>query len=96
MADGYEVDPEALRTAAGGFHTGADAVSQAARQLETAQLVPGALGEVDAAYDLAAAFAEFAGRHSDDLRLGAGYVTDTAEGLVANADEYWRREDFRL
>ena len=96
MADGYEVDPEALRTASGGFHAGADAVSHAARQLETAQLVPGALGEVDAAYDLAAAFAEFAGTHSDDLRLGADYVTDTADGLVADADEYRRREDFRL
>lgn len=96
MADGYEVDPEALRTASGGFHEGADAVSQAARQLESAQLVAGALGEVDAAYDLASAFAEFAGRHADDLRLGADYVADTADGLVADADEYQRREDFRL
>jgi hypothetical protein len=96
VADGYEVDPEALRTASSGFHAGADAVSHAARQLSTAQLVPGALGEVVAAYDLAEAFAEFAGTHSDDLRLGANFVADTGDGLVANADEYWRREDFRL
>jgi hypothetical protein len=96
VADGYEVDPEALRTASGGFHVGADAVTQAARQLQTAQLVPGALGEVDAAYELATAFAEFAGRHADDLLQGADYVTETATGLVTNADEYRRREDFRL
>jgi hypothetical protein len=96
VADGYEVDPEALRTASGGFHAGADSFGEAARQLATAQLVPEALGEVDAAYELAAAFAEFAGTHSDDLRLGADYVSETAHGLTANADEYWRREDFRL
>ncbi|TDV40007.1 hypothetical protein [Actinophytocola oryzae] len=95
MADGYEVDPEALRTASSGFHVGADAVEQAARQLSTAQLVPGSLGEVDAAYELAAAFADYAGRHADDLRLGSSWVTDTANGLVANADSYTRAEDFR-
>jgi PE family len=95
VADGYEVDPEALRTASGGFHAGADAVGQAARQLSTAQLVPGALGEVDAAYELAAAFADFAGRHADDFQHGSAWVSDTANGLVTNADSYTRAEDFR-
>lgn len=96
MADGYEVDPAALRAASGGFYTGADAVSQAAARLSVAQLVPGALGELDAAYELAAAFAEFVGEHSDDIRRGASWVTDAGDGLVENADEYIRREEFRI
>ncbi|MGB3442925.1 MAG: hypothetical protein WBA97_29640 [Actinophytocola sp.] len=96
MADGYEVDPAALRAASDGFYTGADAVGQAAARLSVAQLVPAALGEVDAAYDLAAAFAEFVGEHGDDLRRGASWVTDAGDGLVENADEYIRREEFRI
>jgi hypothetical protein len=71
-------------------------VSQAAARLSVAQLVPGALGDVDAAYDLASAFAEFVGEHGDDLRRGASWVTDAADGLVENADEYTRREEFRI
>jgi len=70
VADGYEVDPEALRAASRGIHASADAVGLAATRLSVAQLVPGALGEVDAAYDLAAAFAEFVGGQTDDLRRG--------------------------
>ena len=96
MADGYEVDPAALRAASGGFYTGGDAVGQAAARLSAAQLVPAALGEVDAAYELAAAFAEFAGEHADDLGRGASWVTDAGDGLVENADEYIRREEFRI
>ncbi|MFC4858859.1 hypothetical protein [Actinophytocola glycyrrhizae] len=96
MADGYEVDPAALRAASGGFYTGGDAVSQAAARLSVAQLVPGALGEVAAAYELAAAFAEFVGEHSEDLRRGGSWVTDAGDGLVENADEYLRREEFRI
>ena len=95
VADGYEVDPAALRAASGGFYTGADAIHQAAAQLSTAQLVPAALGDVAAAYELASAFAEFAGQHGDDLRNGASWVTDTGDGLVESADEYLRREEFR-
>ncbi len=94
MADGYEVDPAALRAASGGFYTGADAVGLAAARLSVAQLVPAALGEVDAAYELAAAFAEFVGAHGDDLRQGAAWVTDAGDGLVENADEYERREEW--
>jgi hypothetical protein len=96
VADGYEVDPEALRAASRGVHASADAVGLAATRLSMAQLVPGALGEVDAAYELAAAFAEFVGRHTDDLRRGEAWVTDTADGLVENADEYARRDVFPL
>lgn len=96
MADGYEVDPAALRAASGGFYTGADAVGQAAARLSVAQLVPGALGEVDAAYELASAFAEFVGAHSDDIRRGAAWVTDAGDGLVENADEYTRKDVFRV
>lgn len=94
MADGYEVDPAALRAASGGFYTGAAAVDQAAARLSVAQLVPGALGEVDAAYELASAFAEFVGRHGDDLRKGASWVNDAGDGLVENADEYTRKDVF--
>jgi hypothetical protein len=93
VADGYEVDPAALRAASGGFHADADAVGAAARQLATAQVVPGALGEVEAAYELAAAFAEFAGGHAADLGSGAALVTDTAAGLVGSADGYLRAEE---
>jgi hypothetical protein len=96
VADGYEVDPEALRAASRGVHTSADAVGLAATRLSVAQLVPGALGEIDAAYELAAAFAEFVGAQADDLRRGAEWVTNTAEGLVSSADEYARREVFPL
>lgn len=96
MADGYEVDPAALRAASGGFYTGAAAVDQAAARLSVAQLVPAALGEVDAAYELAAAFAEFVGEHSEDIRRGAAWVTDTGDGLVENADEYQRKDVFRV
>lgn len=92
MADGYEVDPEALRAVSGTIHAGADAVARAATHLSVAQLTPAALGEGDAAYELAAAFAEFAGLCADDLRRGAAYVTDTADGLVASATEYERRD----
>lgn len=93
MADGYEVDPAALRAASGGFHADADAVGEAARQLSTAQLVPAALGEVEAAYELAAAFAEFVGSRGDELTRDAEQVGDTANGLVTTADEYTRAEE---
>ncbi|GAB1512247.1 hypothetical protein [Actinophytocola sp. KF-1] len=94
MADGYEVDPAALRAASGGFYTGAAAVDQAAARLSVAQLVPAALGEVEAAYELASAFAEFVGEHGDDLRRGAAWVNDAGDGLVENADEYTRKDVF--
>jgi hypothetical protein len=93
VVDGYEVDPAALRAASGGFHTDADAVGAAARQLATAQLVPAALGEVDAAYELAAAFAEFAGGHAGDLGSESALVGDTADNLVSSADGYLRAEE---
>lgn len=93
MADGYEVDPAALRAASGGFHADADAVGAAARQLATAQLVPGALGEVEAAYELARAFAEFAGGHADHLDGESALVGDTATGLVSSAEGYLRAEE---
>jgi hypothetical protein len=90
VADGYEVDPEALRAASRNYPAAADAVAHAATRLSAAQLVPAALGEVEAAYELAAAFAEFAGAFSEDLRRGSAWVADTATGLVTNADEYER------
>jgi hypothetical protein len=94
VADGYEVDPAALRAASGGFYTGADAVGAAAVQLETAQLVAGALGDVPAAHELAAAFAAFAGAHGDDLRRDATAVTQSGDDLVSSADAYTRQEEF--
>lgn len=94
MADGYEVDPETLRAVSGVFHADADAVTTAATSLSVAQLTPAALGEVDAAYELASAFAEFVGRHEDDLRQGVTWVTNTAETLTSNAETYTRLEDW--
>jgi hypothetical protein len=92
VAEGYEVDPATLR--AGPFYEGADALTAAATALSVAQLVPGALGEVEAAYELAAAFAAFAGAHGDDLRRESTRVSDTAAELTASAETYRRLEEF--
>jgi hypothetical protein len=92
VAEGYEVDPTTLR--AGPFYEGADSLGNAATALSVAQLVPGALGEVEAAYELAAAFAEFVGVHGEDLRRESARVADTADGLVASATTYQRLEEF--
>lgn len=93
MPDGYEVDPEALRGASGRFYECSDAVGDAAALLSVAQLVPAALGDVDAAHELAAAFAAFVGTQGDDLRHGSVWVNDAADGLVASADDYQRGDD---
>jgi hypothetical protein len=92
VADGYEVDPATLR--AGPFYEGADSLGDAATVLSVAQLVPGALGEVEAAYELAAAFAAFVGAHGEDLRRESARVSDAADGLVASATTYRRLEEF--
>lgn len=88
MADGYQVDPDALDAAGRHFHTGSDAVADAAALLSVAQLVPDALGEVDAAHELSSAFATFVGRHGDDLRHGAVWVDDAADGVGSSATGY--------
>lgn len=93
MADGYEVDPAALRGASRRCYESSDAAGDAAALLSVAQLVPAALGEVAAADELAAAFARFVGAHGDDLRHGSVWVNDAADGLVGSAEEYARRED---
>lgn len=93
MPDGYQVDPETLRGASGRIYEGSDAVGDAAALLAVAQLVPAALGEVPAADELAAAFARFVGDHGDDLGHGSVWVNDAADGLVAGADDYQRRDD---
>jgi len=93
VADGYQVDPAALRSASGRCYESSDAVGDAAALLSVAQLVPAALGEVAAADELAAAFARFVGTHGDDLRHGSVWVNDAADGLVTTADAYARQED---
>lgn len=93
MADGYQVDPDALDTAAGHFHDGSDAVADAAALLSVAQLVPDALGEVAAAHELSSAFAAFVGQHGDDLRHGAVWVDAAADGLTGSATTYRRTDD---
>lgn len=90
---GFEVDPASLRGASRDVYAGSDAVGDAARQLSTAQLVAGALGDVTAAAELAGAFATFAGEHGEDLRRGASWVTDAADGLVSSAVDYERRDE---
>lgn len=92
MAD-YEVDPETLRAASTHVYAGSDAVGDAAALLSVAQLVPAALGEVDAAHDLSRAVAAFVGEHGDDLRHGSVWVNDAGDGLVASADGYGRQDD---
>ena len=92
MADGFEVDPASLRGASRDVYAGSDAVGDAAALLSTAQLVAAALGEVPAADELAGAFATFAGEHGEDLRRGASWVTDAADGLVSSATDYERRD----
>jgi hypothetical protein len=93
VADGYQVDPDALDAAGRQFHDGSDSVADAAALLSVAQLVPNALGEVDAAHELSSAFAEFVGRHGDDLRHGAVWVDDAADGLTGSAASYRRTDD---
>lgn len=93
MADGFAVDPASLRGASRDVYAGSDAVGDAAALLSTAQLVAAALGEVPAADELARAFATFAGEHGEDLRRGAGWVTDAADGLVSSATDYERRDE---
>ncbi len=93
VADGYQVDPAALRGASREVHAGSDAVGDAASLLSSAQLVPAALGEVPAADELAGAFARFVGEHAEDLRHGSEWVGDAADGLVAGAGDYERRDD---
>lgn len=92
MADGYQVDPVTLRGASREVYAGSDAVGDAAALLATAQLVPGALGELPAADELARAFATFVGEHGDDLRHGAQWVGAAGDGLVSSADDYERRD----
>jgi hypothetical protein len=93
VPDGYEVDPETLRTASGQFHDGSDAVGEAAALLSLTQLVPDALGQVAAAGELSSALARFVGEHGDDLRHGSMWVNDAADGLIENADAYQRTDD---
>lgn len=88
MPEGYLVDPATLRGASTKIYEGSDAVGDAAALLSVAQLVPAALGEVAAADELAAAFADFVTRHGDDLRHGSVWVNAAADGLVASADDY--------
>jgi len=92
VTDGYLVDPATLRGASRDVFAGSDAVGEAAALLSGAQLVPGALGEVSAADELARAFATFAGEHGEDLRRGSAWVGDAAGGLVSSADDYERRD----
>jgi hypothetical protein len=93
VPDGFQVDPASLRGASRDVYAGSDAVGDAASLLSAAQLVPAALGEVPAADELARAFATFAGEHGEDLRRGAEWVTDAADGLVSSADDYERRDE---
>ena len=93
MADGFQVDPASLRGASRDVYAGSDAVGDAARRCRPRSWWPAALGEVPAADELARAFATFAGEHGEDLRRGASWVTDAADGLVSSADDYERRDE---
>jgi PE family protein len=93
VPDGYEVDPETLRTASGQFLDGSEAVGEAAALLALTQLVPDALGRLAAADELSSAMARFVGEHGEDLRHGSMWVNDAADGLVENADSYQRHDD---
>jgi hypothetical protein len=86
----FDVEPERLRTAAKDFHSGSDAVSDAAEMISMLRLDASALGAVDAAAEFADALARFTGEHGDDLRRGAVWVGGTAENLVSGADAYER------
>ena len=90
---GYEVDPEALRTASSQFYDSSDAVGDAAALLALTQLVPQALGEVAAADEFSAAVSRFADTHGEDLRHGSVWVNDAADGLVGSAEAYQRHDD---
>ncbi|SEP78151.1 Excreted virulence factor EspC, type VII ESX diderm [Lentzea xinjiangensis] len=89
----FGVEPELLRTASKEFGNGSDAVLEAAEMISMLRLDAGALGELDAAAEFADAVAKFAGTHSQDLRRGSAWLTDAAEGLVSNADDYQRTDD---
>jgi hypothetical protein len=93
LSNGYDVDPDALRTASSRFYDSSDAVGDAAALLALTQLVPQALGEVPAADELSAAVSRFVGAHGDDLQHGSIWINDAADGLVQNADSYRRRDD---
>jgi hypothetical protein len=93
VADGYQVDPAALRGASRDVHAGSDAVGEAAALLSAAQLVPAALGDVPAADELSRAFATFVGEHGEDLRHGATWVGQAADGLRSSAEDYERRDE---
>jgi hypothetical protein len=89
----FGVEPELLRNASKEFGNGSDAVREAAEMISMLRLDAGALGEVDAAAEFADALAKFVGTHSQDLQRGAAWITDAAEGLVANADAYQRVDE---
>jgi hypothetical protein len=93
LSNGYDVDPDALRTASNRFYDSSDAVGDAAALLALTQLVPQALGEVPAADELSAAVSRFVGAHGDDLRHGSIWINDAADGLVQSADSYRRHDD---
>ncbi|MGW6444000.1 type VII secretion target [Lentzea sp. NPDC055074] len=89
----FGVEPELLHTASKEFGNGSDAVREAAEMISMLRLDAGALGEVDAAAEFADALAGFVGKHAQDLQRGSAWITDAAEGLVANAEVYQRTDD---
>ena len=89
----FGVQPEALRNASKGFHDGADATADGAELISMLTLDAGALGEVPAAAEFADALAKYTAEQSEDLRRGAAWYRDAGEGLVENADTYFRLDD---
>ncbi|QFZ23707.1 hypothetical protein [Saccharothrix syringae] len=89
----FGVRPEALRSASGQFHEGADAAADGAELISLLRLDADALGQVPAAAEFVDALARWSGEQSDDLRRGSAWYRDSADGLEENADAYQRVDD---
>ncbi|ATE57692.1 type VII secretion target [Actinosynnema pretiosum] len=89
----FGVQPESLRSASKQFQVGADAAGDGAEMVSMLTLDAGALGEVPAAGEFAAAVAKFASEQGEDLRRGSAWYRDAGEGLVENAETYERVDD---
>ncbi|GAA2692247.1 hypothetical protein GCM10010428_69450 [Actinosynnema pretiosum subsp. pretiosum] len=87
------MQPESLRSASKQFQEGADAAGEGAELVSMFTLDAGALGEVPAAGEFAAAVAKFASEHGEDLRRGSAWYRDAGDGLVENAENYERVDD---
>lgn len=91
-ADGFDVEPSALRDAAGELDTATNALGTAAARTSRTQLVPAALGEVAAATPFAAIVTSCLTALGRNLADGTRSVRDSADGLIDSANTYHRLE----